>query len=543
MYLAHYHLKVKPFQISPDPKFLWLGETHRDVLSTLKYSLLENRGFLLLVGDVGTGKTTLVNRLLENLDAKTIVATVQYPGFEILDFYNFLSTSFDMGRRFATKGDFLVRFIHFLHKMHTEKRKVLLILDEAQGLSNEILEEIRLLSNIEKMNKKLLSIFLVGQNEVEQLLDEPANQALAQRITTRCYLGPILKKEVKEYIRFRLRVAGTEEPLFTAGAIREIIIHSDCCPRMINVICDCALLAGYIQGLQKIDAGIIRECAESHQIQVVGAQSPDHMDHGNRKKKGRLRVWAGKQNVWALPLILVFFLLVLIVAGYNSYLDDGEKVSPPEVQLNPKTGSSSIAHSKKEEAEAGAFVNREKSKRNASAIDKPDKINREVTAKVEEEDIGPEKQSSGKKQTGVLKKKTARSDPVLEPASNTRDGNPEVPPDSDPGDKLTIHFEAYSETISEEVTADLHQFLLRALKYPQALILIKGYTDSSGKMKDNKRLSTVRAEKIKNYFVDKGFSPDKIKAIGLGEKDPVASNRTLEGRNANRRIEIELIHD
>ena len=236
MYLAHYHLNVKPFQITPDPKFLWLGETHNDALSILKYSLMESRGLLLLVGDVGTGKTTLVNKLLEIINETTIVATVQYPGLEILDFYNFLSTSFNMGKRFATKGDFLVRFIHFLHKSYTEKRKVLLILDEAQGLSNEILEEVRLLSNIERMNTKLLNIFLVGQNEVDEILAEPANQALSQRIAMRHYMGPIHHKEVKEYIRFRLRVAGTESQIFNAGAIREIIESSRCYPRLINEI-------------------------------------------------------------------------------------------------------------------------------------------------------------------------------------------------------------------------------------------------------------------------------------------------------------------
>nr|MBL0699256.1 AAA family ATPase [Desulfobacterales bacterium] len=262
MYLAYYNLNVKPFQISPDPAFLWLGETHKEALAILKYGLLDNSGFLLLVGDVGTGKTTLINGFLETLDQSTIVAKITDPGLEVLDFYNFLATNFKMNKSFTTKGDFLVNFIHFLHKANKADKKVLLVIDEAQRLSHEMLEEIRLLSNIEKQDKKLLNIFLVGQNELNATLAETRNRALLQRITTRYDIGPLKKTDIKDYIQFRLSVAGTERVIFNSGAIREIIAFSECYPRRINVICNRALLTGFVKEKDKIDAAIIKESAK-----------------------------------------------------------------------------------------------------------------------------------------------------------------------------------------------------------------------------------------------------------------------------------------
>jgi general secretion pathway protein A len=541
MYLAHYHLNVKPFQITPDPKFLWLGETHNDALSILKYSLMENRGLLLLVGDVGTGKTTLVNKLLESISETTIVATVQYPGLEILDFYNFLSTSFNMGKRFATKGDFLVRFIHFLHKSHTEKRKVLLILDEAQGLSSEILEEVRLLSNIERMNTKLLNIFLVGQNEVDEILAEPANRALSQRIATRHYMGPIQQKEVKEYIRFRLKVAGTESQIFNAGAIREIIESSKCYPRLINVICDHALLAGYVEGKTKIDATIIRECARAHRLQMIDVQAPIQITNKKSKKKGQFKSWDGTYNIWVFPFILVLFLCMLIVVGYYSYLKNGDDVAPPVTRLKSQSVSSGAVKTENQATDNVVTDGEKKESANTVKI-KKDSTDQAQTTELKEEDIGPEIKTDGSKTTEEYPKDHETTVNPVENEPGFVENIRKTPPESYAVEKLIINFPAYSEDIADDATTELYQFLLKVLKHPNAYILIKSYTDSSGKAETNQRLSAARAEKVKKYFVDKGFYPSRVKAVGMGEKDPIVSNSTAAGRDINRRIEIELIH-
>ena len=316
MYLSHYNLKEKPFQINPDPKFLWLGDTHKEALAILRYGILDSRGFLLLVGDVGTGKTTLINGLLNSLDKNTVVATVSDPGLEKLDFYNFLANGLNMGKKFGSKGDFLVHFMHFLHKAHDDKKKVLLVIDEAQRLTDEMLEEIRLLSNIEKQDARLLNIFLVGQDELNETLADTKNRALLQRITIRCSIGPLKKNEVEDYIRFRLGVAGTEKNLFSSGAISEIVAFSKCYPRMINIICDHALLTGYAKGLTKIDAKIVKECA-------IELQPLKESWKKKREKLKKIR----EKSAWIVP-IYIGMSAVLLAAGGYFYFSGGYTKTP-----------------------------------------------------------------------------------------------------------------------------------------------------------------------------------------------------------------------
>jgi len=234
----------------------------------LKYGIHGNRGFLLLSGDIGTGKTTLINGLLESLDDQILVAIVTDPDLEKLDFYNFLTQAFDIKKTFKTKGDFLVHFIHFLHKSNEEGKKVLIIIDEAQRLRYEMLEEIRQLSTIEKKNTKLLNIFLVGQHELIDALNETRNRALLQHITMKYLIGPLKNEDVGEYIGFRLKVAGTEKKIFSSGAIRQVITFSNGYPRLINIICDHALLTAYVKGKQKVDGAIVKECAKDLHIKV-----------------------------------------------------------------------------------------------------------------------------------------------------------------------------------------------------------------------------------------------------------------------------------
>ena len=163
MYLSHYNLESKPFQMSTDPDFLWLGEKHKEALATLKYAVVENKGILALTGDVGTGKTTLINALIQSLGDDTLAATIYDPSLEVLEFFNIISLAFNMGRSFDSKGEFLIYFKRFLKEIRVQNKKVLLIIDEAQRISNELLEEIRLLSNLEDEYVRLLNIFLWGR--------------------------------------------------------------------------------------------------------------------------------------------------------------------------------------------------------------------------------------------------------------------------------------------------------------------------------------------------------------------------------------------
>ncbi|MFY9941651.1 MAG: AAA family ATPase, partial [Desulfobacterales bacterium] len=274
MYLDFYDLKVKPFQISTDPRFLWMGEKHKEALATLKYGILDNKGFLLLTGDVGTGKTTLINALVSQLGDNVLVATIFDPDLEPLDFYNFVADAFQIGTTFTSKGAFLIHFKQFLHQVYSRNQKVLLIVDEAQRLQYEILEEIRLLSNIEKQETKLLNIFFVGQSEFNDTLLKQKNRALRQRITLNYNIQALTEKETGQYIHYRLQVAGQERKIFDAGAVRGIFEFSGGYPRLINIICDLALLTGYVEEAKTIDSRIIKECARELEIKSH-APAPD----------------------------------------------------------------------------------------------------------------------------------------------------------------------------------------------------------------------------------------------------------------------------
>jgi len=252
MYLSFYNLKEKPFQISTDPKFLWLGEKHQEALATLKYGIQDNKGFLFLTGDIGTGKTTLINSLLNSLNEDIIVAVVPDPNLEKIDLYKIIANDFNLDKPFTGKGEFLILFREFLYSVHDENKKVLLIIDESQRLGNMLLEEIRLLSNIEKQNTKLINIFFVGQQEFNDIILKPENKALRQRITVNYSLSPLTMAETDEYIKYRLSVAGADKFIFTTSAVHEIYLFSEGYPRLINTICDRALLTGFVNVLKSL---------------------------------------------------------------------------------------------------------------------------------------------------------------------------------------------------------------------------------------------------------------------------------------------------
>jgi len=263
MYLTYYKLSKKPFQISTDPSFFWLGKRHKEALSILKYAVMDDKGFLLLTGDVGTGKTTLINTFVNSLGDEVIVSRVSDPGLTQLDFISYIAKLFKIKNAFGTKSEFLLLFTEFLEQADRDDKKVLLIIDEAQHLTDETLEEIRLLSNIENQDKKLLNIFLVGQSEFNETLEKHKNRALRQRLTLNYTLYPFEAEETKACIEYRLRVAGAEDDIFTPEAIDAIHAISNGFPRVINIICDHALRLGCQEEQKSISAAIVNQCSKT----------------------------------------------------------------------------------------------------------------------------------------------------------------------------------------------------------------------------------------------------------------------------------------
>ncbi len=279
MYLSQYGLKEKPFQISTDPRFLWLGEKHREALATLKYGILHSDGYVLVTGEVGTGKTTLANALIDSLSNQTVYAKVADPGVEILDFFRFIGYAYGIDKGFDTKGSFVKHFNSFLRNSSSEGKKVILIIDEAQRLSPELLEELRHLSNIEENGTRILNLVFVGQNEFNDTLLEDANRALRQRVAINYDIDPLTEDETRDYISHRLKVSGSEKNIFCSDAIHEIFLFSDGIPRLINVICDLALLSGYLEDAKTIEAQIVKECAE--QLRLPGEKT----ESGQQKRE------------------------------------------------------------------------------------------------------------------------------------------------------------------------------------------------------------------------------------------------------------------
>ena len=258
MYLKHYNLTSKPFEINPDPKFLWLGKKHKEALAAMKYGILHNKGFISLTGNVGTGKTTLVNTLANSLGDNIIFAQVPDPFLEQLDFFNLVADAFGMNKKFSTKGDFFIHLRHFLNHAYDHQQEVVLVIEEAQRFDQERLEEVRLISNIEKPDKKLINIVFVGQNEFNSILKK--NKSLRQRVAIIHNIEPLQEIETEQYVLHRLKIAGSEKKIFSPEAVREIYSFSEGNPRLINIICDSALSTGYAKEVKIIEPEIIREC-------------------------------------------------------------------------------------------------------------------------------------------------------------------------------------------------------------------------------------------------------------------------------------------
>jgi len=268
MYENFYGLKENPFNVTPNPEYIYLGEDHREALAQLLYGVREKKGFIVITGDVGAGKTTLIHYLLEKLDGNghTRTAFLFNPKLTVNDFIQYILK--DLGVRFQgqTKGEYLHTLHRYLLNAFRRDEKVVLIVDEAHGLNPELLEEIRLLSNLETSKSKLLQIVLVGQTELDKTLSQPEFRQLKQRINLRYHLLPLSEKETKEYIEKRLRIAGAKGPIFTEKAIKEIYIKSGGIPRLINILCDNALLNGYALDQKLVDEKSVREVAKDLRV-------------------------------------------------------------------------------------------------------------------------------------------------------------------------------------------------------------------------------------------------------------------------------------
>jgi general secretion pathway protein A len=264
MYTSFFGLSEKPFAITPDPRYLYLSERHAEALAHLLYGINESGGFIQLTGEVGTGKTTVVRTLLSRVPHHADVAVILNPRVTPVEFL--LTICEELGLEIAEADrDSVKQMVDALNRRllgaHAEGRRIIVLVDEAQNLSIDVLEQVRLLTNLETPSQKLLQIILIGQPELRELLDRTDLRQLAQRITGRYHLKPLSREETKGYVRHRLRVAGATEEIFTPSALAEVHRLSLGIPRVINVTCDRALLGAYTQETRKITPALVRRAA------------------------------------------------------------------------------------------------------------------------------------------------------------------------------------------------------------------------------------------------------------------------------------------
>ena len=269
LYQTHFGLSQAPFNITPDPSFLYLSASHREGLAQLSYGIRARKGFVVLTGEVGTGKTTLIHALLNELNGSAQTALIFSTIVSPPDLLRSVCEEFGLiepKRPLQDIHDYLVSLNEFLLESYRKGENCALIIDEAQNLSAEVLESIRLLSNFETSKDKLLQILLVGQPELAVRLNSPELRQLKQRVMLRHHLRVLSLQECCEYVSNRLKVAGADRTIFTASGLESVYSYSGGIPRIVNVLCDNALLTGYALGKKEIDTGIIREVAEDLNI-------------------------------------------------------------------------------------------------------------------------------------------------------------------------------------------------------------------------------------------------------------------------------------
>jgi general secretion pathway protein A len=312
MYLQFFGLRETPFSPTPDPKFLFQSTRHREALAQLRYGVRERKGFTVLTGEIGTGKTTLLRTLLSKLDRDTHVAYIHNSALGIEGLLEYMLQDWGVKSTGVTHAQRLFELNEFLIDQHRQDLSPVLVIDEAQNLSVPTLEAVRLLSNFETSSQKLMQILLVGQPELRDKLNSPELRQLKQRVGLRCHIAPLSPEETRLYIRHRLRVAGASDGgIFTDAAIQRITEYSQGIPRVVNIVCDHCLLSGFADSKRRIDSGLVDEAV-------------DYLEEGERPEWKRSRqqrlvpargaVWAARGGVATLLVLLVLLLVFAVNA-------------------------------------------------------------------------------------------------------------------------------------------------------------------------------------------------------------------------------------
>ena len=575
MYRAFFHLKSKPFETTADSAFLWLGEKYKEALAALRYGVLENKGFLLMTGDAGIGKTTLIRALIKSLDNSVLWAVINDPERERLDFYNAIAKGFGITKEFSSKVQFLIQFSHFLHTAAEEGKKVLLLIDDCQLLSQEMLEELRLLSNIEKDDAKLINIFFVGQRQFNDMLSQPSNRAVRQRLALRVDLPALTSSETEEYILHRLKIAGSEENIFSGKAMQMVHRASMGIPKRINSICEHALVAGGNASRRILDQKNIEECLGELKLPLTPA--PAGSADSQLAKSSAQQVHVKKVADFADELIatpsgwwkyaLTAVLLVCIGVSFAYLRKKSPEVTGVESraavrQASVKEVAQVIASPALSVLEENKSVINEKK---AAELKHSILVNAYSSNDNERQGAvqSPVSGNGGQSQTGATDSGSAGKGEdrqtvqeglptgietatavVARAGEKTRisaeqvvdrqaaQKTPELP------NRLILPLAANSLKLTEEAGRELKDFLEKLKFHPEAQLLIKGFVASGVESPQNTKLSLDRAMAVEKLLLAGGIDAARLQVKGMGIQEPIASNSSSDGRKKNRRVEV-----
>ncbi len=306
MYIEYFGFEELPFSIAPDPRFLYMSDQHREALAHLVYGINSNVGFVLLTGEVGTGKTTVCRCLLEQIPQKSEIAFIINPKLTVEELLATICDEFGIS---YPDGNISIKIFvdlinAYLLDSHAKGLKTILIIDEAQNLSADVLEQLRLLTNLETNQCKLLQIILLGQPELKDMLSRPELRQLAQRITARYHLGPLSKKDVSAYVAHRLSIAGLRSQIFPPSILKKLFHISGGVPRLINILCDRALLGTFVQGKTRVNNNTLSKAAREV--------------FGDNKELSRNRKTSG----WLLALLAITVFVAFLAVTYDNNKED-----------------------------------------------------------------------------------------------------------------------------------------------------------------------------------------------------------------------------
>ncbi|HTG16980.1 MAG TPA: AAA family ATPase, partial [Blastocatellia bacterium] len=288
LYEKHFGLSDFPFSITPNPRFSYDNSLYREAFATLRYGIEARKGFIVITGEVGTGKTTLLKAVMQSVESTVHTAFIFNPKLSFSQLLRSILTDLGIAESSQDRFKLMAKFNDYLIEQLKKNHIVAILIDEAQDLSDDLLEEIRLLSNLETDSSRLIQIVLMGQPELEQRLDQPQLRQLKQRIALRCRLTPLPSSEVGSYINCRLKTAGYQgKELFEAKAVEKISLNSQGIPRLINVICDNALLIAYASSKRKVSAEMIEEVARDLRLTVPSRTQRTDSVTDFQRRRGR----------------------------------------------------------------------------------------------------------------------------------------------------------------------------------------------------------------------------------------------------------------